>query len=122
IAADAQGTPWVPLTTSPRMLRFKWRDWCASVQVPYRPWRLPPLAPYRPYGRGVRSGFLAAQHWGRIPKPLWGANRDEAALAAALHHIAERAEPMLSDRDHLEALTQRLEQCLETLKQDLRIV
>ncbi|MEB3269073.1 MAG: polysaccharide pyruvyl transferase family protein, partial [Leptolyngbya sp.] len=114
IAADALGTPWVPLITSPRMLRFKWRDWCASVQVPYRPWSLPPLTTYRPYGRGVRSGFLAAQHWGQIPKPLWGANRDEAALAAALHYIAERAEPMLSDRNHLETLTQRLEQCLET--------
>jgi succinoglycan biosynthesis protein ExoV len=122
IAADALGIPWVPLTTSPRMLRFKWRDWCASVKMPYRPWVLPPLTTYRPYGRGVRSGWVAAQHWGQIPKPLWGANRDAAALAAAFHHIAERAEPRLSDRDHLETLTQRLEQCLETLKQELERV
>jgi succinoglycan biosynthesis protein ExoV len=121
IAADALGIPWVPLTTSPRMLRFKWQDWCASVQVPYQPWSLPPLATYRPYGRGVRSGWVAAQHWGRIPKSLWGANRDEVALAAALQHIAEWAEPMLSDRDHLETLTQRLEQCLGTLKEELEI-
>ncbi|MEM8612529.1 MAG: polysaccharide pyruvyl transferase family protein, partial [Cyanobacteria bacterium P01_H01_bin.105] len=37
IVADALRTAWIPIVTSPRILSFKWRDWCASIGVPYRP-------------------------------------------------------------------------------------
>ncbi|MEM9164563.1 MAG: polysaccharide pyruvyl transferase family protein [Cyanobacteria bacterium P01_F01_bin.4] len=59
IVADALRVPWVPIVTSPRILRFKWQDWCASMALPYRPQVLPPLTGYPPYGRGLRS----AAHW-----------------------------------------------------------
>lgn len=37
IAAEAFGTPWVALQTSPRILTFKWQDWCASIGIKYQP-------------------------------------------------------------------------------------
>ncbi|MEO1298048.1 MAG: polysaccharide pyruvyl transferase family protein, partial [Cyanobacteria bacterium J06636_16] len=66
IAADALGVPWIPLTTSPRILSFKWQDWCASIRQPYRPVYLPPLtAGYPRYAQGLRSGSRIAKHWGQ---------------------------------------------------------
>jgi len=63
IAADALRVPWIPIVTGPRIYTFKWQDWCASMALPYRPHRLPPLSSYRRWGRGVRSGMQAMQHW-----------------------------------------------------------
>lgn len=37
ICADAMRVPWVAVRTSGRVLSFKWEDWCASMELPYRP-------------------------------------------------------------------------------------
>ena len=39
IVAEAFRRPWVPLATS-IVLPFKWRDWCSSLKLPYRPVQL----------------------------------------------------------------------------------
>jgi succinoglycan biosynthesis protein ExoV len=31
IVADALRVPWIPTITSPRILTFKWQDWCSSL-------------------------------------------------------------------------------------------
>ncbi|MEL7511768.1 MAG: polysaccharide pyruvyl transferase family protein, partial [Cyanobacteria bacterium J06554_3] len=36
IVADTLRVPWIPVRTSPKILPFKWWDWCASMEVPYR--------------------------------------------------------------------------------------
>jgi succinoglycan biosynthesis protein ExoV len=41
IIADAFGKRWTPVVTSPRVLPFKWVDWCASMEVAYAPRQLP---------------------------------------------------------------------------------
>ncbi|NER81708.1 MAG: polysaccharide pyruvyl transferase family protein [Leptolyngbya sp. SIO1D8] len=129
ITADALGVPWIPLTTSPRVLSFKWQDWCASIQQPYRPAYLPPLTPQYPrYGRGLRSGRRSAWHWGWTlaqgngtlsSAQMVGQSKIQIdRLATILEKIATKRRPILSDRTHLETLTQALEEKLAQLRQD----
>lgn len=127
ITADALGVPWIPLTTSPRILGFKWRDWCASIRAPYRPVVLPPLiSDYPRYGRGVRSGLRCAAHWGRaiaqghVTSPVIGPKAQPEQFAAFLSQTAQQGRPVLSDRTRLENLTQALEEKLAQLHRDMR--
>jgi succinoglycan biosynthesis protein ExoV len=45
IVADAFRVPWVPVLLSREVAPFKWADWAATVELPYRPLRLPPSSP-----------------------------------------------------------------------------
>ena len=38
IVADALRVPWVPVYTTRRPHRFKWTDWCSSMDLEYQPW------------------------------------------------------------------------------------
>ncbi|MEM9002296.1 MAG: polysaccharide pyruvyl transferase family protein [Cyanobacteria bacterium P01_F01_bin.86] len=125
ITADALGVPWIPLTTSPRILSFKWQDWCASIHRPYQPIYLPPLtAAYPRYGRGMRSGRSTVEHWSwAIAQGNWrplAAQQD--SMAKVLEKIARQQKPILSDRTHLENLTQALEEKLVQLQKDARVI
>ncbi|MES2437287.1 MAG: polysaccharide pyruvyl transferase family protein [Patescibacteria group bacterium] len=40
IVADALRVPWIPVTSSDRILSFKWQDWCASLDIAYAPQKL----------------------------------------------------------------------------------
>jgi len=115
IVADALRVRWIPVVTSPRILEFKWRDWCASVGCPYHPRYLPPLSPYPRYGRGVRSGLAASRHWGkhRLQFPV------SDSVAENLRQIAENTPPQLSSDARLEGLISELETRLEGLKRHL---
>lgn len=42
IFADYFRTPWIPVTSSTRVLHFKWVDWCRSLDLDYKPYALPP--------------------------------------------------------------------------------
>lgn len=42
IVADALRIPWVPVTISPLVDEFKWRDWLSSVELDYAPIPVPP--------------------------------------------------------------------------------
>lgn len=37
IVADTLRIPWIPVTISPAIDEFKWRDWCASMNAPFNP-------------------------------------------------------------------------------------
>jgi succinoglycan biosynthesis protein ExoV len=54
IVADIFRVPWIPIETGTQVLPFKWQDWCASIGVPYRPWRFRHLYPLGPWGIGGR--------------------------------------------------------------------
>ncbi|MBK5205117.1 MAG: polysaccharide pyruvyl transferase family protein [Polaromonas sp.] len=45
ILAESYRIPWVPVKSSPRVLEFKWNDWCLSIGLEYRPTRIPALWP-----------------------------------------------------------------------------
>jgi len=46
IVADTLRIPWIPVVCSPEIATFKWRDWTASLDLPYRPIRIPPSSAF----------------------------------------------------------------------------
>lgn len=54
ILADAYRTPWIALSICD-VLPFKWRDWCASLGLEYRPVGLPPVWPDNASGLAGRT-------------------------------------------------------------------
>jgi succinoglycan biosynthesis protein ExoV len=44
IVADALRVPWVPVVLSPQSNSFKWLDWTLSLNLPYKPVKLPASA------------------------------------------------------------------------------
>lgn len=119
IVADALRIAWIPIITSPRILRFKWQDWCASINVPYRPWRLLPLSDYPKYARGLRSSFQAGwlrAKWGQqilLHQPAQLFNQSTADNMASL---LKYGQPTLSTDNTIESLTIQLEETLSSLK------
>ncbi|NEP63722.1 MAG: polysaccharide pyruvyl transferase family protein [Symploca sp. SIO2G7] len=118
IVADALRTPWIPVITSPRILSFKWRDWCASINVPYKPWHLLPLPDYPKYARGLRSSFQAGRlrvRWGQqtlVHQPI---NLLKHSAAESLTRLVKTGQPNLSTDTTLEHLTTQLETALSSL-------
>ncbi|MGC1306271.1 MAG: polysaccharide pyruvyl transferase family protein [Phormidesmis sp.] len=116
IAADAPCMAWIPVVTSPRIYAFKWQDWCASMQLPYRPCRLPPLINYPRWGRGLRSGAIAARHYlgamNNTDSLQYAIAADEGAIVRRLTRLA-KCKPFLS---HDQVFEQRLAALTDTLK------
>ncbi|MEM9265463.1 MAG: polysaccharide pyruvyl transferase family protein [Cyanobacteria bacterium P01_F01_bin.13] len=119
IVADALRTAWIPVVTSPRILSFKWQDWCASIGVPYRPWRLLPLPDYPKYARGLRSslqaGYLRAK-WGQQTLMHQPTKLLKPAITESLTCLLKQGQPNLSMDSTLERLTVQLEAALSSLK------
>lgn len=42
IIADYYRTPWIAVASPKRILKFKWLDWCKSLDMEYSPYMLPP--------------------------------------------------------------------------------
>ena len=42
IIADYYRTPWIPVVSPGRILKYKWIDWCQSLGMDYQPFLLPP--------------------------------------------------------------------------------
>lgn len=116
IAADALRIPWISVVTSPRILQFKWQDWCASMHLPYRPRHFLPLSQsYLQFSRGVRSSWKGFKHWSvcvaRQPNMALQSmivREDERQAIQSLQQIA-RTSPQLSQQ---QTLSQRVEQLL----------
>ncbi len=62
VVADALRVPWVPVISSQRINMFKWLDWTASMELPYRPRRVPPIAPWEAVGEKMRT-WLGGSRW-----------------------------------------------------------
>ncbi len=117
IVADAFRVPWIPIITSPRILKFKWQDWCSSIHVTYKPYYLYPLIEgYPTYGRGLRSSLRAGYHWSQ--SLLQFPPLTPYSLEQQLLQVAQNSQPILSSQTHLEQLILQLEQQLEQVKQD----
>ncbi|MEL6605520.1 MAG: polysaccharide pyruvyl transferase family protein [Cyanobacteria bacterium J06614_10] len=122
IVADALRVPWIPIVTGPRIYRFKWQDWCASMNLFYHPYRLPALKSYKRWGRGLRSGQIALKHWlgaaleGPISMPQYELLDDQSAIARRLANIAKQA-PTLSDDAIFSQRVEQLHSCFSQLCQ-----
>ncbi len=121
IVADALRTPWMPVITSPRILSFKWRDWCASIGVPYRPWRVSPLPEYPKYARGLRSSLQASWLWTKKTQQTFIHQPTQLftdSTADSLLRLINHRKPVLSTDGTLERLTTQLEEALALLSTD----
>ena len=123
IIADTFRVPWIPMITSPRILAFKWQDWCSSIGVKYSPYSLSPLVKsYPKYARGIRSTFPALIHWKnsflQFPNlsQIW--QEQEQLYGIQLLKIAETGRQQLSSDAKLERLTVQLEEKLDLLRTD----
>lgn len=122
IVADALRTAWIPMITSSRILKFKWQDWCASINVPYKPWYLLPLSAYPKYARGVRSSLQAGQlraSWGKQTLVHQPTNLINSCTVESLTAVTQKGQPALSTEATLERLTTQLEEQLYSLKRSL---
>ncbi len=120
IVADALRTAWIPVVTSPRILSFKWQDWCASIGVPYQPWRLLPLPSYPKYARGLRSSLRAGwlwTQWGQQTLTHQPMNLLNQSTVDGMASLIKQGRPTLSSDSTLERLTTQLEDALSSLKQ-----
>ena len=136
IAADTLRVPWIPVRTSPKILPFKWQDWCASVRLPYRYHIVKgarPLSraelqyPIRPFLQkqlsavelfdGFRMGDFSRSLNEHPAEKVTEETLDKLSLQ--LVSIAQKT-PFLSCDRTLEALVVRLEDRLDQLKQDMR--
>lgn len=104
IVADALRVPWIAVRSTPAILDFKWRDWCASLGLEYAP-----------------HGIVAALPLSRNPSAIRRARHAarQAAAAARLFSVALLARPVLSDDSVLEARVKALDGALDRLRRDL---
>ncbi len=132
IVADTLRVPWIPVRTSPRILPFKWWDWCGSVKLPYKPqiirgvkslsWRehLLPIRPYLQRQSSIAHLFdgLRMNDFSVFSK---SSTREHVldVVSAQLKAVA-LTKPYLSCETHLESLVIRLEERLDVLKRDIR--
>jgi succinoglycan biosynthesis protein ExoV len=119
IVADALGIPWIPIITSPRILTFKWRDWCSSLGLDYRPHYLMPSEQFYPSSaRGLRSSLNYGKYWltwlAQSPSYLFRPPSDW--VARQLEGISRRGNPYLSTEARREELTVILEEKLAQLQ------
>lgn len=105
IVADALRVPWVPVSTSPNILSFKWQDWCLSVGLEYQPRYIYCLCSlFKPI-----SMRKFVSHW-----------IDKKHIAMQLSRIVKTSHAFLSDEQRIRKLTNELEQRLELLRMDVK--
>jgi succinoglycan biosynthesis protein ExoV len=99
VVAESYGIPWIPVVLGPKVLTFKWRDWCASIGVEYRPNTALPVLLDPEHPIGLKNHFRRMVGKIGIGKAAWrfiasgastSANIEEAA--AVLKHITDRGE------------------------------
>ncbi|WP_413164364.1 polysaccharide pyruvyl transferase family protein [Capilliphycus salinus ALCB114379] len=123
IIADIFRVPWIPIITSPRILPFKWKDWCSSIGVQYYPYSLSPFVEsYPKYARGINSSVKAFNHWKnslwQFPNFTQFWQEQQQLYQIQLLKIAETGRQQLSLDSQLERLTVQLEEKLDLLKTD----
>jgi succinoglycan biosynthesis protein ExoV len=126
IVADALRVPWISIVTSSRILRFKWLDWCSSINAEYQPSYIAPLSHlYPPAARGIRSSLKATRHWVNWLKQdkFHSLNKigssQQTMIAMQLVNIAKTAHPTLSNEYHLNQLTLELEERLDKFRDNV---
>jgi succinoglycan biosynthesis protein ExoV len=105
IVADTLRVPWIPVRSSNTVLEFKWRDWCASLNMTYKPH---PIIPVSPLWRNP-TRLRRARHSLR-----------KSAAALRLQMLALTARPILSDETLLQGRVAALREALARLQADLQ--
>lgn len=112
IVADALRIPWIPVTTNPGILQFKWQDWCQSLGLDYQP---KPLARIMTSLKRDRLSLMRnfRNHCSNLI--------NQQKVSEQILEISNSSFPVLSKNSILEEKTSRLEDKLDHLKNDLEI-
>jgi succinoglycan biosynthesis protein ExoV len=124
IVADLYRIPWVPIRYGFRSLDLKWRDWCESLNVQYRPVDLPPLLDA---DLGARETLerVAKKCFGimGVGKEAWRAtpvfrssNRQREAALQTLSALSRRGAGYLSPEKAVERAKVRLWEQVERFR------
>lgn len=103
IVADALRVPWIPVRSYRHINAFKWRDWCLSLGLEYRPQFLTPIWRPEPDAGMRRRLELKAR---------------KAAAAKALRRLLHRGRAQLSPALLLGDALDRLRRRLDELRDD----
>jgi succinoglycan biosynthesis protein ExoV len=103
IVADALRIPWVPVLTTKQISVLKWQDWCASIDVQYKPLRMLPLWDIaKSAGKSVRLRLAAKMKWNLLRL-----------------RQATRVTPLLSSDSRIESMDEELGRKLENIREDI---
>ena len=122
IIGDALRVPWVPVLTSSKIFPWKWKDWCSTVGIKYKPHYLLPWKKIYSAGHGFFSSLRFKRSYalhtpGRFLKTML--QEESRRMVTQLADIAKNSQPNLSSDARIEQLTVQLEEKLEEFKQDL---
>ncbi len=105
ILADTLRIPWIPVKTHSGILDFKWQDWCASMQLPYRPYRLPSIWELSKNKTIIKRTTIRLKSY---------------MAALGLNLIKKKAQPQRSKTSHFETRLSQMEQALEQFQKDYK--
>jgi succinoglycan biosynthesis protein ExoV len=124
VVADALRVPWIAIAGNSHVYPFKWQDWCASMDLSYRPHSIP-VWQESPLGAAdaARNSFklclaqvgLGKEKWLRLPYRVHDAARADD-VAQRLREIAESEDPQLSSDSLLAARLDELQTRLEKVR------
>lgn len=99
IVADAYRVPWIPVRTRPRIVEFKWQDWCLSMGIEHEFEWLPPA-----WSRNIDL------KWKRMMRPF-----TNSAAKARLQWLIRYGRRRLSKDQHFRAVYSRLTDAFDRL-------
>lgn len=128
IVSDALRIPWIPVSLYGEVLEFKWKDWLATLNLPYRPTCTEPLYEVRhePLGTALRNGVKRAlSRTGLYPasavphKHKATGQKEEGSVLDILTRF-KSSDAYLSDEQLTESLTSRYLEALERFRREYR--
>ena len=83
IVADTMRIPWIPITIAPDALPFKWWDWALSLDMAYKPMRMPPSSLWENLYHRILVREAKAQ--GLVPSALASDTQSAVSLVSDFH-------------------------------------
>lgn len=127
IIADSFRIPWIPVRCYPHILDFKWRDWCLSMGLDYRPTEIPSVYKMQDgdnFSKKLKTKIkrylkrlnIWSTNWTE-PPPMQ--SRPEQIMEAEQSLLAvTKKEAVLSDQDIFDARLKSINKALDALKSE----
>lgn len=126
ICADILRVPWVPVVCYDHILEFKWKDWCASMDIAYAPIKLPAIWDQDRHAEGadlmkiqlkrrLRAWHLWNKKW-QAPPHREDATSEYLDATKALSDLVDNLYPMMSKDSVLEDRAERAMSRLQKVK------
>ena len=124
IVADALRVPWVPVRCGIHISEFKWLDWCKSLELDYKPYRLPAMYSGESILSELRKRRLLTESVSKGLEPIicGTSNMLNRAIskrtAKSLQAIVKNPLPILSSDSKIASIDSRFDEKLEQFKAD----